>query len=173
MGVFDKLFREKTHKKEDEQKQSSRDNALARAALYGQAETVRALLDARANINAWTIISGWTPLMAAASQDKTVVVQILLDRGADINAPSPDGTTALIVAARNGHTDTLQILLDRGADINLRTPEGFSALSAAAAFGQLRNVRLLLSRGAKDDGGALQAATRIGHEEIINLLRAF
>jgi ankyrin repeat protein len=172
MGVFDKLLRQKARKQEEGQKrQSGNDTALARAALYGQAEIVRALLDAGANINARTIISGWTPLMAAASESKTAIVQILLDRGADINAQSPDGTTPLMIAARSGHVATVQVLLDRGAEVNQRSPDGVSALAAAAAFGQLQIVRLLLSRGAKDDGGALQAATRIDHKEIIDLLK--
>jgi len=171
MGVFDRLLGEKARKKEDVGKQQSdNDKALARAALYGKVETVCSLLDAGANINARTIISGWTPLMAAASEGKTAVVQILLDRGADINAQSPGGGTALIVAAKNGQGATLQMLLDRGADANQRTPDGDSALAAAAAFGRLQIVRLLLSRGAKDDGGALRAATHLGHKEIIELL---
>jgi ankyrin repeat protein len=172
MGVLDKLLGEKARKKEDAgTQQGDNDKALARAALYGKAETVCALLDAGANINARTIISSWTPLMAAASEGKTAVVQILLDRGADVNAQSPGGSTALMVAAKNGQGATLQLLLDRGADVHQRNSDGASALTAAAAFGQLQTVRLLLSRGAKDDGGALQAATHLGHKEIIELLR--
>lgn len=174
MGIFDKLFGEKTRDNEEEvrrKKGHNQDRALARAALYGQTETVHALLEAGANVNARTIISDWTPLMAAASEGKTAVVQILLDRGANIDAQNPGGTTALTIAARNGHTDTVRVLLDRGADVNQRSPDGVSALSEAAAYGQLQMVRLLLSKGAKDDGGALKAVTRTGHKEITALLR--
>jgi ankyrin repeat protein len=174
MSVFDRLFGEKSRKKEVEEKRKKSDNterALARAALYGHAEAVRVLLDAGANVNARTIISSWTPLMAAASEGKIEIMRILFDRGADINAENPGGTTALTIAARNGHTDTVQVLLDRGADVNQRSPDGVSALSAAAAFGQTHIVRLLLSKGARDDGNALRAATQIGHKEIIDLLR--
>jgi ankyrin repeat protein len=170
--VFDKFFRQRMPREEVEtHKQRAADLALAKAALYGQVDIVRALLDSGADINARTIISDWTPLMAAASEGKTAVVQILLDRGADINARSPSGNTALMVAARNGQVATLQILLERGADVNERTPDGVSTLSAAAAFGQLHSVRLLLNQGAKDDGGALQAAIQFGNAEIIKLLK--
>jgi hypothetical protein len=65
VGLLDKFFNEKTREKEEQEqkrKQGHKDSALARAALRGQAETVHTLLDAGADINARTIISGWTPL---------------------------------------------------------------------------------------------------------------
>lgn len=173
MDLFDRLLSRKSRKGEEagRKKTDINDSALARAALHGQAEIVCALLDTGASINARTIVSGWTPLMAAASEGHTAVVEILLGRGADINAKDPGGATALMIAAGNGHIGTVQALLDQGADANHRRPDGVTALSAAAAFGKIRVVRLLLSKGVKDDGGALRAATRLGRNEIIELLR--
>ena len=47
--------------------------------------------------------SGITLLMAAASRGHERVVELLLQRGAEINLQSSDGVTALMAAARCGH----------------------------------------------------------------------
>jgi ankyrin repeat protein len=53
----------------------------------------------------------------AASKGNEDVVQLLLERGADINAEDHRGWTALHAAAVNGHVDVVRLLLERGADV--------------------------------------------------------
>ena len=48
------------------------------------------------------------------------MVQILLDRGADVNVRDWSGFTAFYWASCNGHAEVVQILLDRGADVHVR-----------------------------------------------------
>jgi ankyrin repeat protein len=54
------------------------------------------------------IIDGWTALMGAAANGHTKIVQLILEKGADVNAKDKDGWTALMGgAAENGHIPKL------------------------------------------------------------------
>jgi len=57
---------------------------------------------------------------AAASGDKVILEQ-LLDRGADINAQKEWGPTPLYYAAESGQLACVKALIDRGADTSLKT----------------------------------------------------
>ena len=79
------------------------------------------LLDHNALINAPTP-EGATALMMAVEAEDTNIVNLLLQRGAKVNAKIP-GTliTALHLAARRGDLETVQQLCRKGADFNART----------------------------------------------------
>ena len=59
------------------------------------------------------------------------VVQSLLDRGADINAQTEEGSTLLMIAVTYGNTRLAMFLLDKGADPFIKNKEGETALSLA------------------------------------------
>lgn len=59
---------------------------------------------------------GLTPLLYAARSGCTNCVSTMLDAGADVNRPNPDGVTPLIVAIDNFRFDTAKLLLQRGAN---------------------------------------------------------
>ena len=90
--------------------------ALMYAALSGQTEVVKALLDKGEDVNAKDN-EGRTALMFAAINQHSAVVSMLLDHGADANARANDGGTALMLAACGGATDIVRTLLSRGADV--------------------------------------------------------
>jgi len=74
------------------------------------------------------------PLAAAASRGHLEIVKLLLDRGADIDAKSPNfGYTALWWAAWTGKTNVVQLLLERGANccVAARDLFGHTPLEAA------------------------------------------
>ncbi|KAG9692899.1 purine and uridine phosphorylase, partial [Aureobasidium melanogenum] len=106
-------------------------------------------------------------LRLASRRAHDTMVQMLLDRGADVNAG--DGC-ALRDASRFGHDTIVQLLLDKGADVNAK--DGL-ALREASRFGQEATVRLLLDRGADvnaNNGFALREASVCGHDSIVQLL---
>ena len=50
--------------------------------------------------------------------DDYVMINLLLDAGANINAQDESGNTALIMASMNAHSDIVKLLLQRGANVN-------------------------------------------------------
>jgi uncharacterized protein len=79
-----------------------------------------------------------TALMWAAGHEDGVgtaagvaVVELLIERGAAINAADNRGRTALMIAAERGDAGVVEILLMRGADRDLRDRAGKTALDLA------------------------------------------
>jgi len=142
------------------------------AARDGNEPAVMELLGKGANINSTggrTL--DFSPLMWASEQGNVGMLRLLLDRGADPNVRNSRGVTALMLAATKGYLDAVRLLLDRGSSVHFETQE-VSPLSAAAAYGHLDVVRILLESGARDNKGrALEGASQIGHQEIMNLLK--
>jgi ankyrin repeat protein len=91
---------------------------------------------------------GAQPLHFAAADGDVESVELLLDRGAKINAATEDGWTALHFACLQGDEGLVQLLLDRGADVSMTTATGLSASSIAMSEGDREIVELLLDRGA-------------------------
>lgn len=153
--------------------------------LYvGNLRLVRMLLDAGAVVSPKSVAryQGRTPIQAAAESGQTEVVGLLLDLGADINAPaSPSsGTTALQAACFQEHCDLVRLLLARGADVNGQAGRfnGYTALQGACLAGNREIVEILLENGADVDapgsvlggGTALHAAVGRSHIEIVEQL---
>lgn len=80
----------------------------------GRHEVVSLLLDRKANVE-HRAKTGLTPLMEAASGGYVEVGRVLLDKGADVNAPPVPSSrdTALTIAADKGHTKFVELLLQR------------------------------------------------------------
>jgi ankyrin repeat protein len=74
---------------------------------------------------------GWTPLHYAATNGNDEIVKLLLDNSAYIDAGSPNGTTPMMMAARGGHITTVKLLLDEGADPTIKNQLGLTAISFA------------------------------------------
>lgn len=71
---------------------------------------------------------GWTPLLRAADLGDEIMVRLLLDHGANIEARNPSAATALSCAAENQHLAVMDILLCRGADPNAEDDFGWRPL---------------------------------------------
>ena len=119
---------------------------LIHAVLYGDADTVKLLLERGADANAANN-AGATPLLRAAGDYEKI--KLLVKHGANVNARSALGNTPLLVAARaRGSVKSVELLMKHGAEINATNVFGATALMAAAASGELDTVRLLVKRGA-------------------------
>ena len=74
--------------------------------------------------------TGLTPLMEAASGGYVEVGRVLLDKGADVNAPPVPSSrdTALTIAADKGHYRFVELLLHRTASVDVKNKKGNSPL---------------------------------------------
>jgi ankyrin repeat protein len=103
------------------------------AALYGMLPEVKILVNQKeVPVNR----SGWTPLHYACTNGHLDIALFLLDKGAAVDAPSPNETTPIMMAIRAGNIQLVRLLLDRGADIRIRNQQGFSAIDVAELFNQ-------------------------------------
>jgi ankyrin repeat protein len=75
--------------------------------------------------------TGWTPLHYAASGGHAEVAKLLLSHSAYIDAESPNGTTPLMMAAMYGSSEVVKLLLDEGADRDHKNQLGMTALDFA------------------------------------------
>ena len=84
--------------------ETNRNTALTLACFQGRHEVVSLLLDRKATVE-HRAKTGLTPLMEAASGGYVEVGRVLLDKGADVNAPPVPSSrdTALTIAADKGH----------------------------------------------------------------------
>jgi uncharacterized protein len=103
-----------------------------------------------------------TPVADAAQANDVAQVRALLQQGADVNAPQPDGLTALHWAALNGSHEIVDVLLYAGATLEPRTRVGgYTPLHLAARTGNASIVRSLLERGAKVDSWTSTGVTAL------------
>lgn len=114
------------------------ESALMIAALKGRLDWTQRLLDRGAQLDK----SGWTPLHYAATGPEPAVVKLLLDRGAKIDAGSPNGSTPLMMAAQYGNPASVDLLLARGADPRRKNDQGLTA----ADFARLGDRQALEAR---------------------------
>uniref|UniRef100_A0A8C5WYX9 Ankyrin repeat and KH domain containing 1 n=1 Tax=Laticauda laticaudata TaxID=8630 RepID=A0A8C5WYX9_LATLA len=157
--------------------ETNRNTALTLACFQGRAEVVSLLLDRKANVE-HRAKTGLTPLMEAASGGYAEVGRVLLDKGADVNAPPVPSSrdTALTIAADKGHYKFCELLINRGAHIDVRNKKGNTPLWLAANGGHLDVVQLLVQAGADVDAAdnrkitPLMSAFRKGHVRVVQFL---
>ncbi len=115
------------------------ESALMLAALKGELAGAELLLGRGAAVS----LAGWSPIHYAATGPEPQLVKLLLDRGADIDAASPNGTTPLMMAAQYGSEESVKLLLQRGADLGRRNQRGMGPVDFAKLSGREPVVRLL------------------------------
>ena len=128
------------------------ETALEVAALRGNAEIAKLLIDRGANIEKAGGYIAYTPLQAAAMRGSAEIVAMLLEKGARLDAVSaPDhpqyltGTPALALAAMQNHAAVAELLVGKGADVEIAVNhlERFAADTKNVKF---KNGILLLGR---------------------------
>lgn len=122
------------------------ETALFPAAFLNRVAVARELIQHGADVNV-TSQKQVTPLMEAASHSPHIV-DLLISRGANVNARDVLGGTALMMAARGGRGDIARALIKAGADVNAKDNEGRTALSSAVDAGHGEVARLLEQAGA-------------------------
>ena len=115
--------------------------ALHQAAKAGDVTTLKAALDAGANVNGLDG-QGWTALMHAVNKGNVLIVESLVEVGADVDIQASDGATALFMAAVLGQPDIVEMLMKANADVSIQGPKGMTAVDVARlTLGESDTVR--------------------------------
>jgi ankyrin repeat protein len=149
------------------------DTVVMTAARSGNANALKVLLAHGAtNVDAKEGWLGESALMWAAAENHALVVQMLIEAGADVDArsnPTPfprvsppvenlitmtfarGGWTPIMYAARQGALAAARALADGGADLNAASPDGLTAVTIAIINAHYDTAALLLEKGADPD----------------------
>ena len=121
-----------------------------------------------------------TPLIGAALEGRTAMVDKLLAAGACVNSQCSRGATALLGAARFGYHDTVQRLLRaEGIDLNAGPDDEGTALRIAIRCGHQKTANALWEAGAdvyrvsqrpKKDCPPLRTAAIYGDSDVIEYI---
>lgn len=82
--------------------------------------------------------------MLASETGRVAVVNLLLERTADIEAQTSDSYTALHIAAVNGQAEIAQLLADQGANVHAVNEQNQTALMIGASEGHADVVKVLV-----------------------------
>ena len=88
-------------------------------------------------------INGNCLLHIASAKGYIEIAELLIARGADVNATTNTNKTPLFFASREGHAHMVAFLLSHGADPLITTSEGFTPISIAGEKGHAQIVELL------------------------------
>ena len=100
-------------------------------------------------VNVKDMKNGYTPLhLAEFSVGHRKMIELLVSKGADVNAQASSGATPLFFAVLRDQKDDIQFLLDHGANLNLPDAYGDTTLDCALQlqFGSV--IPLLIDHGA-------------------------
>ena len=157
---------------------------LIRAADSGWLKVAAFLLDHGADVNAAAAgdsgrTFGPTALHQAATFGNKAMVELLLSRGADVNAKDDDGRTPLYLATERGFQAIVEVLLANKADVNVSDRQsGITPLHRAAESGRAKIVQQLLAAGANpnmetsEGRTPLSFAVESGSPETVSILLA-
>ena len=154
---------------------SSRDWDLVTATDYEVVPVIEKLLDEGADIDA---TSQRTALHVAAENGNLAIVELLIERGADVNAQDIHGRTPLVVAIAEHQPEIARRLTEENTDVGVRTSDGSTLLMAAVRAEDVKLVRWAIDRGTdldavrpnKKHATALMMAAGLGNSEIVELL---
>lgn len=159
--------------------------ALRRAVRAGDIKQVREFIAAGVDLSKETW-PDWTPLHDAAACGHGDIAELLIAKGAEIDARDEWGRTPLILALCDGYEDVAGLLVDKGADVNAADTYGRTPLLCAFHWTGESAVEFLIARGADVnvvtrphtyvfgifalEHKPLHDAARLGYKNIVELL---
>ncbi|KAK0153560.1 Death-associated protein kinase 1 [Merluccius polli] len=94
---------------------------------------------------------GTPPLLIAAGCGNIQIIEVLMAKGAEIQANDKSGTNAIYYAARHGHVGTLKFLHENKCPLDVQDKSGETALHVASRYGNVDVVTYLCSIKANPD----------------------
>jgi tankyrase len=149
------------------------------ALINGDKELIDLFVRAGINIH-FEDEKGTPSVLIAMKKSYTVIVRILLNAGADINARDKMGITLLMLAcgkSTQSYKEIVELLINKGALINEHDRLGYTPLLLSLSGGSAEIAELLIEKGAdvyaqtKHGETALSLAEKAGYSKIIELLQ--
>ncbi|MFC1652087.1 ankyrin repeat domain-containing protein [Planctomycetota bacterium] len=135
---------------------------LLDATEAGDIDEVRNMISSMTEVNVKNM-NGHTPLHRAARSGRRDIADLLISKGADVNATSPAWeSTPLHCAAHKGRADVADLLLAQGAKLEVTNLYGQTPLHLAADAGSRKVAGLLLARGANIEARTKYDRTPLG-----------
>jgi uncharacterized protein len=150
---------------------------LVDAARSADADTVRALVQKKADVNA-TEADGTTALHWASYRDDLASADLLIRAGARVDAATDLGVTPLWNASLNGSEAMVRRLLTAGANPNAGLLLGETPLMAASRSGYPVVVEQLIGKGANVNARGARGQTALmwavsqKHPDVVKVLLA-
>jgi len=145
--------------------------AMETACRYDQAECLKLLIEAGADVNKGFNSNGYKPLVEAADWGSLECVKMLLQNNADITG---DGGywSPLTRACMSGHIEVAEYLIEQGADVNFAIDNKIEDLPLynAISTGELDCIKLLVENGAVIDDENLYQAKLSGSDNVYQYL---
>ena len=148
--------------------------ALVTAVRAGETKVVEKLISVTPDLVKGHDLEGATPLHHAAGFGNLATMKLLLDKGADVNAPNRRKSTPLFWALHD--EAKVRLLLAAGAKVDARSNDGRTPLYLVASIpNSIPVLRLLLEKGADVNARLLTGATPLmaasrGDAETIRVL---
>ena len=150
---------------------------LVNATDYESIPVIEKLLDEGADID---MTLQRTALHAAAANGNLEIVDLLIERGADVNLKDIHGRVPMFVALAEHQPEVAARLAEADTNPNVRTVDGSTLLMAAVRAEEVQLVQWALDHGTdvnairpeKNNATALILAARKGNAEIVSLLLA-
>lgn len=107
---------------------------------------------------------GWTALLRSATKGQEAMVRLLIEKGADIEARSPNSGTPLICAAEGNHEAIVEFLLKSGANVDTGDEFGWKPLHRVMVNRVGQGVaQMLLTHGADINARCRYQKTPLHH----------
>lgn len=127
-------------------KDASGRTPLATAVENGRTDNVEYLLNIGADVNGKDHTG--TELVLAAYTKSRPMLNLFINRGANLNVKSPDGKTLLLLGLEKNDSSLVQMLAEKGINVNEQQANGKYPLEFAVEKKQTANVKTLLEANA-------------------------
>lgn len=139
----------------------------------GDYKALKLMLDNGFSAN-YTDKKGYRPVYWAATLEDVSLLELLIERGADVNpVTNVHKETALMIASGRNNINSVKLLLENGAEPDKKDFLGTTALMYACKEGNMEVVEILINGGAdlnlkdKYDNDLLHYAKKSGDEAFI------
>lgn len=152
------------------------DQGLLKAIQKGDIDKLCSIIEKKPDLVHLKISDGDTALHFAIYLEKKNIVELLLKKGAKVNAINEYKQTPLHYTFYKNNLELARLLLNHGANINCRNVWGVTPFSQVVRKGYLKGIQFLIKRGAdinlQNNHGKspLHEAVGRGYVKIVTLL---